>query len=88
METLERTTAVVTDRPAFSGHMSPDPVIDVDKLNVTYGDFHAVKDLSFQIERGELYALLGIYTPHGCRDDTPFDCPERSGNGGLDAPGA
>jgi ABC-2 type transport system ATP-binding protein len=39
--------------------MSTTPVIDVDRLNLTYGDFHAVKDLSFQVERGELYALLG-----------------------------
>lgn len=39
--------------------MSSDPVIDVDQLNLSYGDFHAVKDLSFQVERGELYALLG-----------------------------
>lgn len=35
------------------------PVIDVDRLGVTYGEFQAVKDLSFQVERGELYALLG-----------------------------
>ncbi|SEF83588.1 ABC-2 type transport system ATP-binding protein [Nonomuraea solani] len=34
-------------------------VIDVERLNLTYGDFHAVKDLSFQVRRGELYALLG-----------------------------
>src|SRR5690349_1500780 len=39
--------------------MSSTPVIDVERLNVTYGDFHAVKDLSFQVEQGELYALLG-----------------------------
>ncbi|MFI0353134.1 ABC transporter ATP-binding protein [Actinomadura sp. 9N407] len=39
--------------------MSSTPVIDVEHLNVTYGDFHAVKDLSFQVRRGELYALLG-----------------------------
>jgi ABC-2 type transport system ATP-binding protein len=39
--------------------MSANPVIDVDGLNVRYGDFHAVKDLSFQVEHGELYALLG-----------------------------
>ncbi len=39
--------------------MSTSPVIDVDELNVRYGDFHAVKDLSFQVESGELYALLG-----------------------------
>ena len=35
------------------------PVIEVEHLNVTYGDFHAVKDLSFEVRRGELYALLG-----------------------------
>ena len=34
-------------------------IIEVDKLNVRYGDFQAVKDLSFHVERGELYALLG-----------------------------
>lgn len=36
-----------------------DPVIDVTGLSVRYGDFQAVKDLSFRVERGELYALLG-----------------------------
>ncbi|MFD7499621.1 ABC transporter ATP-binding protein [Streptomyces sp. NPDC059850] len=39
--------------------MHTTPVIDVDSLNVTYGDFHAVKDLSFQVWPGEFYALLG-----------------------------
>lgn len=39
--------------------MSSTPVIDVERLNLRYGDFHAVKDLSFQVRRGELYALLG-----------------------------
>src|ERR687894_568239 len=39
--------------------MSANPVIDVDELNVSYGDFHAVEDLSFHVEPGELYALLG-----------------------------
>ncbi|MCL3862148.1 ABC transporter ATP-binding protein [Actinotalea sp. K2] len=39
--------------------MTSTTIIDVDELNVTYGDFHAVQDLSFQVERGELYALLG-----------------------------
>ena len=39
--------------------MSSAPVIDVERLNLSYGDFHAVKDLSFQVETGELYALLG-----------------------------
>ncbi|MGV9382295.1 ABC transporter ATP-binding protein [Nonomuraea sp. NPDC003707] len=39
--------------------MSSTPVIDVDRLNLTYGDFRAVRDLSFQVRRGEFYALLG-----------------------------
>ena len=39
--------------------MATNPVIDVDRLSVTYGTFQAVQDLSFQVERGELYALLG-----------------------------
>ncbi|MFB4315016.1 ABC transporter ATP-binding protein [Actinomadura sp. 21ATH] len=39
--------------------MSSTPVIDVDHLNLKYGDFHAVRDLSFQVRPGELYALLG-----------------------------
>ncbi|NYH41890.1 ABC-2 type transport system ATP-binding protein [Micromonospora jinlongensis] len=39
--------------------MSTTPVIEVERLNVTYGDFHAVRDLSFEVRRGELYALIG-----------------------------
>ncbi|MEU4690565.1 ABC transporter ATP-binding protein [Actinoplanes sp. NPDC023714] len=34
-------------------------VIEVDRLNISYGDFQAVDDLSFRVEQGELYALLG-----------------------------
>ncbi|WP_029136015.1 ABC transporter ATP-binding protein [Nakamurella lactea] len=39
--------------------MPTSPVVDVERLNVTYGDFQAVKDLSLRVERGEFYALLG-----------------------------
>jgi ABC-2 type transport system ATP-binding protein len=39
--------------------MTDSPVIEVERLNVTYGDFAAVRDLSFEVRRGELYALLG-----------------------------
>lgn len=41
------------------GALSSSPAITVNNLNVSYGDFQAVKDLSFQVERGEIYALLG-----------------------------
>jgi ABC-2 type transport system ATP-binding protein len=39
--------------------MTSTAVIDVQRLNLQYGGFHAVRDLSFQVRRGELYALLG-----------------------------
>jgi len=39
--------------------MSSATVIDVQHMNLRYGDFHAVKDLSFHVRKGELYALLG-----------------------------
>lgn len=39
--------------------MPDSSVIDVDGLTVTYGDFAAVRDVSFEVRRGELYALLG-----------------------------
>ncbi|MEU7612510.1 ABC transporter ATP-binding protein [Micromonospora sp. NPDC049204] len=39
--------------------MSTTPVIEVEQLNLTYGDFHAVQNLTFEVRPGELYALLG-----------------------------
>lgn len=42
-----------------NGSMTSTAVIDVERLNLKYGDFHAVRDLSLQVGRGELYALLG-----------------------------
>lgn len=39
--------------------MSTQTVIEVENLNVSYGDFQAVRNLSFHVRRGELYALLG-----------------------------
>lgn len=58
MEQLTDQAAAVSDR-RLDGGMSSAPVIEVEALNVAYGDFPAVKDLSFQVQRGELYALLG-----------------------------
>ena len=43
----------------WSGGMTNAPVIDVDGLSLSYGDFEAVRDVSFEVRPGELYALLG-----------------------------
>jgi ABC-2 type transport system ATP-binding protein len=46
-------------RRRWNDVMPTTPIIEVDHLNLTYGDFPAVRDLSLQVEQGELYALLG-----------------------------
>ena len=35
-------------------------VIDVSHLNKKYGNFTAVKDISFHVKEGELFGFLGI----------------------------
>ena len=35
------------------------PVIVLDRLNKSYGDVHAVQDLSFEIEPGTIFGFLG-----------------------------
>lgn len=35
------------------------PVIEVNKLQRRFGDFYAVKEMSFTVERGEIFGLLG-----------------------------
>ena len=35
-------------------------VIEVKKLNKSFGTVKAVRDLSFQVEKGELFAFLGV----------------------------
>lgn len=58
MQQLTEGTAAASHRHSY-GDSSAGPVIEVEALQVTYGDFPAVKDLSFQVQPGELYALLG-----------------------------
>jgi peptide/nickel transport system ATP-binding protein len=39
--------------------MTTEPAIRVDKLNVSFGDSHVVKDLSFSVAPGESYGIVG-----------------------------
>ncbi len=39
--------------------LSNTPVLRVEGLNVNYGAFHAVRDVSFEVQPGEIFGLLG-----------------------------
>ncbi|HEU0214393.1 MAG TPA: phosphate ABC transporter ATP-binding protein PstB [Jiangellaceae bacterium] len=51
-----------------------DPLIVVEKLNIFYGDFHAVRDVDMLIGRNEITALIG---PSGCGKSTVIRCFDR-----------
>ena len=40
--------------------METENVIEIDRLNKSYGTVRAVNDLSFRVKRGELFAFLGV----------------------------
>ncbi|MDR2868411.1 MAG: ABC transporter ATP-binding protein [Bacteroidales bacterium] len=45
------------------------PTIEIENLNKSYGDIHAVNNLSFSVEKGELFGLVG---PDGAGKTTIF----------------
>ncbi|MGW8194321.1 MAG: ATP-binding cassette domain-containing protein [Desulforhopalus sp.] len=55
-------SAIETDRP-------PEVVVQTRKLVKLFGDFEAVKKLSFSVRRGEIFGLLG---PNGAGKSTTF----------------
>jgi ABC-2 type transport system ATP-binding protein len=47
--------------------MPADKAIEVEKLSRSFGDLHAVRDINFEVEIGEIYSLLG---PNGAGKST------------------
>ena len=41
-----------------------DTLLKVDGINVYYGNIHAVKDISFTVNAGEIVTLIGAHPPH------------------------
>ena len=60
--------------------MHPDHVIEVDGIRKAYGRTVAVADVSFTVQRGEIFGLIG---PNGAGKTTTLECVE-----GLRAPDA
>lgn len=62
--------------------MVEEPIIEIVDLTVDYGDYQAVKGVSFTVERGELYALLGT---NGAGKTSPLETVEghRTPSGGT-----
>jgi phosphate transport system ATP-binding protein len=50
------------------------PVFDVDALNVFYGDFPAIRDITFDIQANKITAIIG---PSGCGKSTLIRCFNR-----------
>ena len=51
-----------------------DPVFELSGVSVSYGDYEAVRDVSFSIGRKEITALIG---PSGCGKSTMLRCLNR-----------
>jgi phosphate transport system ATP-binding protein len=54
--------------------LPPDPVMEALSLNVFYGNFHAVHDVTLSFGRNEITALIG---PSGCGKSTVLRCLNR-----------
>ena len=75
--------AMLHERPGIAGNVDADrrrrplqhgarrrrPVIEVHDLQRRFGDFYAVKDISFEVRRGEVFGLLGA---NGAGKSTTF----------------
>ena len=44
-------------------------IIEIKNLNKSFGEVHAVNDLSFNVKKGELFAFLGV---NGAGKSTTF----------------
>ena len=79
MATQSLRTAVViekraTERAEQRRQRARDPIFHLDAVTVSYGDKAAVRDVTFEIARNEITALIG---PSGCGKSTLIRCLNR-----------
>ena len=51
-------------------------IIEIEHLNKTFGDVKAVRDLSFRVKEGELFAFLGVSLVDQTLSLVPFVFPD------------
>jgi phosphate transport system ATP-binding protein len=73
------TTTTAAEGPAAAGDPAvrdsiPDPIMTAHRVNVYYGDKHAVKNVSLDIGRNQVLAMIG---PSGCGKSTFLRCLNR-----------
>jgi len=68
--------ASLEEKPKVAAHnvVIENPELEANKLNLFYGDFHAVKDIDLDIARNKITALIG---PSGCGKSTVLRCFNR-----------
>lgn len=57
-----------------AAHRNSPPIIEVDNVNLWYGDTHALKNVSFDLHPQEILAFIG---PSGCGKSTALKCLNR-----------
>ncbi len=63
---------------SVAASVKPDPKIRVQRLNIWYGAFHALKDVTFDIPSRSITAMIG---PSGCGKTSLLRCLNRMNDG-------
>lgn len=66
--------AAIENQAARTAAADADGIVNIRDLNVYYGDFHAVGDVTFSVPRNKITALIG---PSGCGKSTVLRCINR-----------
>ncbi len=66
--------AAIENLAARTAAADADGIVNIRDLNVYYGDFHAVGDVTFSVPRNKITALIG---PSGCGKSTVLRCINR-----------